>query len=57
MDIVDAKWTSIVNMLKIQCHCGEVFFHRSDRVLIKCPKCNSVANCLTLKARIKREVN
>ena len=41
MQIIDAKWTPKVNLLKIKCRrCGNEFWHRADRWRVKCPECN-----------------
>lgn len=44
MKIVGAWWTSVVNQLKIDCDCGEAFYHRADRWRVKCPICGRLAD-------------
>jgi len=39
MRIVDARWTSLVNLLRVQCSCGHIFEHQADRWVAKCPAC------------------
>ena len=40
MQLIDAKWTPKVNLLKIRCPCGNEFWHRADRRKVKCPECD-----------------
>jgi len=40
MEIIDAKWTPKVNLLKIKCCCGNKFYHRADRKKVKFFNCN-----------------
>jgi len=40
MQIIDAKWTPRVNLLKIKCPCGNEFWYRADRWRVKCPECD-----------------
>jgi len=40
MQLIDAKWTPKVNLLKIKCRCGNEFWHRADRWRVKCPECD-----------------
>jgi hypothetical protein len=49
MEILDAHWTPKVNILKIQCDCGNQFLHRADKTTIVCPACKRIENCLKLK--------
>lgn len=44
MTIVDAYWTPAVNILKIQCDCGHMFYQRSDRQNVKCSNCKATQN-------------
>lgn len=39
MMIVDARWTSRVNMLIVRCDCGNKWEHRADRWRVSCPQC------------------
>lgn len=39
MKIIDARWTPRVNMLMIECNCGNRFEHRADRWIVKCMNC------------------
>lgn len=39
MKIIDARWTPRVNMLLIECLCGNRFEHRSDRWIVRCRRC------------------
>jgi hypothetical protein len=36
---VDAYWTPQVNIYYLLCTCGEIFQHRADRWLARCPVC------------------
>jgi rRNA maturation endonuclease Nob1 len=49
MQIIGAEWTSVVNMLLIQCGCGARFKHRADRQHIRCKSCGSYANLHQLR--------
>lgn len=50
MIVVDAYWTPSVNVLFVQCDCGEIFEVRANKRWVSCPKCYSVADMLLLKS-------
>lgn len=39
MKIIDARGAPKVNMLTIECNCGNQFEHRADVWGVKCPNC------------------
>lgn len=39
MRIVDVVWTTDVNMLRVECVCGNRFIHRSNWIRIVCHRC------------------
>lgn len=42
LKILDAKWTSIVNILIIRCeNCNAIFDHRTNRWTVHCPSCGT----------------
>jgi len=49
MKIINAEWTPKVNMLVIKCKCNNKFYHKADRIKIKCPKCGKIGNCFDVK--------
>jgi acetone carboxylase gamma subunit len=51
MQIVDAYWTQIVNMLVIVCDCGYRFDHRADRWRLRCPRCGALDRLDKLRDR------
>ncbi len=53
MRIVEAKWTPRVNVLTIECECGKLFDHRTDRWRAKCPKCGTVQDLGDIRERYR----
>jgi hypothetical protein len=48
--LIDARWTPQVNMLLIECSCGERFEWRADRAFAECPSCEARIGLFPLKA-------
>jgi len=48
MKIVDACWTPKVNILIVECPCGETIRHPSNRWSVKC-KCGNVGHLSVLR--------
>lgn len=48
-EIIDARWTSKVNIIKIKCSCGKEFETRADRNKVLCPKCGNRGILIKLK--------
>ena len=40
MNLVNIYWTPIVNMLQIECDCGNHFDYPANYSLVECPKCH-----------------
>ena len=53
MKIVDAVWTSQVNMYVIACDCGKEFQQRTDRWKVTCPFCYKIGNTGKLRDEIQ----
>ena len=50
MEVLDAYWMPFVNILFVQCDCGEILEVRADKRWVSCLKCHSVADMLLLKS-------
>ena len=50
MEVLDAYWTPRVNILFVQCACGEIFEVRANKRWVSCPKCYCRADMLLLKS-------
>jgi len=48
MEIIDARWTPVVNMLLLECICGRRFEHPANRTWARCT-CGRSWNILKLK--------
>lgn len=53
MKIRDCKWTPRVNILVIECDCGQRLGHRADSWWVVCPQCFRRENLQTLRDNIK----
>jgi len=47
--IAGVHWTSKVNILIVNCICGEYFQHRVDRWKVYCPKCKQSVSVFKLR--------
>lgn len=55
MRIEDGRWTKKVNMLKIECTCGNYFEHRTDRWNVRCPNCYRRDSLYDIRIRYFKE--
>ena len=51
MIVINWKWTPKINMLLVKCECNNKFWHRADKIKIKCQNCGKIDNCFDLKNR------
>jgi len=49
VEILDIKWTPLVNMMYIKCDCGIRFWHRADRWKVYCRFCKRWENIIELR--------
>lgn len=50
MEIVEARWTPRVNLLRVRCGCGKEHEHRADRWTVRCPHCGALDHLGSLRA-------
>lgn len=55
MKIIDAAWTPGVNILIVECVCGESFEHPTNRWAVRCPECGKTDNLKNLRERYAQE--
>lgn len=54
MKIISAQWTPKINLLWIECECGNLFRRRADRWQVRC-MCGKVAHLADMREQYVRD--